>query len=87
MENLYYNGINIIDLAKRRKPQMYSVVSLTFRELHEASEDKLMIKLNWNSFAHRSLKSLNIKVFTVSPLHSTVAVTMCNWTGSSSECQ
>lgn len=26
MENLYYNGINIIDLAKRRKPQIYSVV-------------------------------------------------------------
>uniref|UniRef100_A0A8C7DLW9 Contactin associated protein family member 5 n=1 Tax=Oncorhynchus kisutch TaxID=8019 RepID=A0A8C7DLW9_ONCKI len=24
MENLYYNGINIIDLAKRRKPQIYS---------------------------------------------------------------
>uniref|UniRef100_A0A8C6UW57 Contactin associated protein-like 5a n=1 Tax=Neogobius melanostomus TaxID=47308 RepID=A0A8C6UW57_9GOBI len=27
IENLYYNGINIIDLAKRRKPQIYSVVS------------------------------------------------------------
>ena len=26
MENLYYNGINIIDLAKRRKPQIDSVV-------------------------------------------------------------
>lgn len=26
IENLYYNGINIIDLAKRRKPQIYSVV-------------------------------------------------------------
>ncbi|TKS67821.1 Contactin-associated protein-like 5 [Collichthys lucidus] len=26
MENLYYNGINIIDLAKRRKPQIYSVL-------------------------------------------------------------
>uniref|UniRef100_A0A3B3ZRK1 Contactin associated protein-like 5a n=1 Tax=Periophthalmus magnuspinnatus TaxID=409849 RepID=A0A3B3ZRK1_9GOBI len=25
IENLYYNGINIIDLAKRRKPQIYSV--------------------------------------------------------------
>uniref|UniRef100_A0A8D3A950 Contactin associated protein-like 5a n=1 Tax=Scophthalmus maximus TaxID=52904 RepID=A0A8D3A950_SCOMX len=24
MENLYYNGINIIDLAKRRKPQIHS---------------------------------------------------------------
>uniref|UniRef100_A0A8C8FNJ4 Contactin associated protein-like 5a n=1 Tax=Oncorhynchus tshawytscha TaxID=74940 RepID=A0A8C8FNJ4_ONCTS len=24
IENLYYNGINIIDLAKRRKPQIYS---------------------------------------------------------------
>ncbi|XP_041663114.1 contactin-associated protein-like 5 [Cheilinus undulatus] len=24
MENLYYNGINIIDLAKRRKPQIYT---------------------------------------------------------------
>uniref|UniRef100_A0A8C1JIB0 Contactin associated protein-like 5b n=1 Tax=Cyprinus carpio TaxID=7962 RepID=A0A8C1JIB0_CYPCA len=24
MENLYYNGVNIIDLAKRRKPQIYS---------------------------------------------------------------
>lgn len=29
MENLYYNGINIIDLAKRRKPQIHSVVSCT----------------------------------------------------------
>lgn len=28
MENLYYNTINIIDLAKRRKPQIHSVVSL-----------------------------------------------------------
>lgn len=27
MENLYYNGINVIDLAKRRKPQIHSVVS------------------------------------------------------------
>lgn len=27
MENLYYNGINIIDLAKRRKHQIYIVVS------------------------------------------------------------
>uniref|UniRef100_A0A6Q2YHV6 Contactin associated protein-like 5a n=1 Tax=Esox lucius TaxID=8010 RepID=A0A6Q2YHV6_ESOLU len=24
IENLYYNGINVIDLAKRRKPQIYS---------------------------------------------------------------
>uniref|UniRef100_A0A671PQ25 Contactin-associated protein-like 5 n=1 Tax=Sinocyclocheilus anshuiensis TaxID=1608454 RepID=A0A671PQ25_9TELE len=24
MENLYYNGVNVIDLAKRRKPQIYS---------------------------------------------------------------
>ncbi|KAM9851148.1 contactin-associated protein-like 5 [Aulostomus maculatus] len=30
MENLYYNGINIIDLAKRRKLQMYSVGNVTF---------------------------------------------------------
>lgn len=30
MENLYYNGISIIDLAKRRKPQIHSVVSWTF---------------------------------------------------------
>lgn len=27
IENLYYNGVNIIDLAKRRKHQIYSVVS------------------------------------------------------------
>lgn len=27
MENLYYNGVNIIDLAKRRKHQIYTVVS------------------------------------------------------------
>ncbi|KAF3695191.1 Contactin-associated protein-like 5 Cell recognition molecule Caspr5 Precursor [Channa argus] len=27
MENLYYNGISILDLAKRRKPQIHSVVS------------------------------------------------------------
>ncbi|XP_042283175.1 contactin-associated protein-like 5 [Thunnus maccoyii] len=30
MENLYYNGINIIDLAKRRKPQIHSVGNVTF---------------------------------------------------------
>lgn len=29
MENLYYNGVNVIDLAKRRKPQIYSVVGLS----------------------------------------------------------
>ena len=27
IENLYYNGINVIDLAKRRKHQIYTVVS------------------------------------------------------------
>ncbi|XP_040004671.1 contactin-associated protein-like 5 [Xiphias gladius] len=30
IENLYYNGINIIDLAKRHKPQIYSVGNVTF---------------------------------------------------------
>ncbi|XP_067107092.1 contactin-associated protein-like 5 [Osmerus mordax] len=30
IENLYYNGINIIDLAKRRKPQIFSVGNVTF---------------------------------------------------------
>ncbi|KAM8855889.1 contactin-associated protein-like 5 isoform 2-T2 [Spinachia spinachia] len=30
VENLYYNGINIIDLAKRRKPQIHSVGNVTF---------------------------------------------------------
>ncbi|XP_042350366.1 contactin-associated protein-like 5 [Plectropomus leopardus] len=30
MENLYYNGINIIDLAKRRKLQIHSVGNVTF---------------------------------------------------------
>nr|XP_057938664.1 contactin-associated protein-like 5 isoform X2 [Doryrhamphus excisus] len=30
MENVYYNGINVIDLAKRRKPQMYTVGNITF---------------------------------------------------------
>ncbi|XP_056890144.1 contactin-associated protein-like 5 [Takifugu flavidus] len=30
MENLYYNGNNIIDLAKRRKPQIHSVGNVTF---------------------------------------------------------
>ncbi|KAK2905704.1 contactin-associated protein-like 5 isoform X1 [Channa argus] len=30
LENLYYNGINIIDLAKRRKPQIHSVGNVTF---------------------------------------------------------
>uniref|UniRef100_A0A671PPZ8 Contactin-associated protein-like 5 n=1 Tax=Sinocyclocheilus anshuiensis TaxID=1608454 RepID=A0A671PPZ8_9TELE len=30
MENLYYNGVNVIDLAKRRKPQIYSVGNVTF---------------------------------------------------------
>ncbi|KAJ8252791.1 hypothetical protein GJAV_G00205620 [Gymnothorax javanicus] len=30
MENLYYNGVNIIDLAKRRKPQIYTVGNVTF---------------------------------------------------------
>lgn len=33
MENLYYNGINIIDLAKRRKHQIYVVVSAQLRSL------------------------------------------------------
>ncbi|XP_061917574.1 contactin-associated protein-like 5 isoform X1 [Entelurus aequoreus] len=30
MENVYYNGVNVIDLAKRRKPQMYSVGNVSF---------------------------------------------------------
>ncbi|XP_053732333.1 contactin-associated protein-like 5 isoform X1 [Synchiropus splendidus] len=30
MENLFYNGINIIDLAKRRKRQMHSAGNVTF---------------------------------------------------------
>uniref|UniRef100_A0A672GYR0 Contactin associated protein-like 5a n=1 Tax=Salarias fasciatus TaxID=181472 RepID=A0A672GYR0_SALFA len=30
IENLNYNGIHIIDLAKRRKPQIYSVGNVTF---------------------------------------------------------
>ncbi|XP_075967203.1 contactin-associated protein-like 5 [Anarhichas minor] len=30
IENLYYNGINVIDLAKRRKPQIHSVGNVTF---------------------------------------------------------
>uniref|UniRef100_A0A3P8T938 Contactin associated protein-like 5a n=1 Tax=Amphiprion percula TaxID=161767 RepID=A0A3P8T938_AMPPE len=30
MENLYYNGINVVDLAKRRKPQIHSVGNVTF---------------------------------------------------------
>ncbi|XP_062845346.1 contactin-associated protein-like 5 isoform X2 [Trichomycterus rosablanca] len=30
MENLYYNGVNIIDLAKRKKPQIYSEGNVTF---------------------------------------------------------
>ncbi|KAJ1190526.1 hypothetical protein NDU88_007264, partial [Pleurodeles waltl] len=30
MENLYYNGISIIDLAKRRKPQIYTEGNVTF---------------------------------------------------------
>ncbi|XP_053328192.1 contactin-associated protein-like 5 [Spea bombifrons] len=30
IENLYYNGVNIIDLAKRRKPQIYIVGNVTF---------------------------------------------------------
>ncbi|KAG7315384.1 hypothetical protein KOW79_021472 [Hemibagrus wyckioides] len=30
MENLYYNGVNIIDLAKRKKPQIYSVGNVSF---------------------------------------------------------
>ncbi|KAM6466536.1 contactin-associated protein-like 5 [Liasis olivaceus] len=30
IENLYYNGVNIIDLAKRRKPQIHTVGNVTF---------------------------------------------------------
>ncbi|MGH0124081.1 UNVERIFIED_CONTAM: hypothetical protein FKN15_023638 [Acipenser sinensis] len=30
IENLYYNGVNIINLAKRRKPQIYTVGNVTF---------------------------------------------------------
>ncbi|XP_067373283.1 contactin-associated protein-like 5 [Channa argus] len=30
MENLYYNGISILDLAKRRKPQIHSVGNVSF---------------------------------------------------------
>ncbi|XP_062868407.1 contactin-associated protein-like 5 [Trichomycterus rosablanca] len=30
LESLYYNGVNIIDMAKRRKPQIYTVGNVTF---------------------------------------------------------
>ncbi|XP_020818787.1 contactin-associated protein-like 5 isoform X1 [Phascolarctos cinereus] len=30
IENLYYNGVNVIDLAKRRKHQIYTVGNVTF---------------------------------------------------------
>ncbi|XP_076880731.1 contactin-associated protein-like 5 [Brachyhypopomus gauderio] len=30
LENLYYNGVNVIDMAKRRKPQIYMVGNVTF---------------------------------------------------------
>uniref|UniRef100_A0A672NQV0 Contactin associated protein like 3 n=1 Tax=Sinocyclocheilus grahami TaxID=75366 RepID=A0A672NQV0_SINGR len=30
IENLNYNGVNVIDMAKRRKPQIYTVVSMNF---------------------------------------------------------
>uniref|UniRef100_A0AAY5E8E6 Contactin associated protein family member 5 like n=1 Tax=Electrophorus electricus TaxID=8005 RepID=A0AAY5E8E6_ELEEL len=30
LENLYYNGVNVIDMAKRRKPQIYIVGNVTF---------------------------------------------------------
>ncbi|XP_036443090.1 LOW QUALITY PROTEIN: contactin-associated protein-like 5 [Colossoma macropomum] len=30
LENLYYNGVNVIDMAKRRKPQIYTVGNVTF---------------------------------------------------------
>ncbi|XP_073201039.1 contactin-associated protein-like 4 isoform X4 [Lepidochelys kempii] len=29
-ENLYYNGVNVIDLAKRRKPQIYIMGNISF---------------------------------------------------------
>uniref|UniRef100_A0A8C9SSW0 Contactin-associated protein-like 5 n=1 Tax=Scleropages formosus TaxID=113540 RepID=A0A8C9SSW0_SCLFO len=45
MENLYYNGVNIIDLAKRRKPQIYSVGNVTF----SCSEPRLMVTTFLNS--------------------------------------
>uniref|UniRef100_A0A673GF04 Contactin-associated protein-like 5 n=1 Tax=Sinocyclocheilus rhinocerous TaxID=307959 RepID=A0A673GF04_9TELE len=30
IENLNYNGVSVIDMAKRRKPQIYTVVSMNF---------------------------------------------------------
>uniref|UniRef100_A0A8C6TKU7 Contactin associated protein-like 5a n=1 Tax=Neogobius melanostomus TaxID=47308 RepID=A0A8C6TKU7_9GOBI len=41
MENLYYNGINIIDLAKRRKPQIHSVSFYVVSPVGHALNDGL----------------------------------------------
>ncbi|KAA0707578.1 Contactin-associated protein-like 5 [Triplophysa tibetana] len=37
IENLNYNGVNVIDMAKRRKPQIYTVGNVTFSCSESAS--------------------------------------------------
>ncbi|KAI2659090.1 Contactin-associated protein-like 4 [Labeo rohita] len=65
IENLNYNGVNVIDMAKRRKPQIYTVGNVTF-SCSESSSVAVTFLSSTGSFmmlpADYSMESLSIRL-------------------------
>ncbi|XP_043107209.1 contactin-associated protein-like 5 isoform X2 [Puntigrus tetrazona] len=65
IENLNYNGVSVIDMAKRRKPQIYTVGNVTF-SCSESSSVAVTFLSSMGSFlmlpADYSMESLSIRL-------------------------
>uniref|UniRef100_A0A8C2JA96 Contactin associated protein-like 5 like n=1 Tax=Cyprinus carpio TaxID=7962 RepID=A0A8C2JA96_CYPCA len=65
IENLNYNGVNVIDMAKRRKPQIYTVGNVTF-SCSESSSVAVTFLSSTGSFlmlpADYSMESLSVRL-------------------------
>uniref|UniRef100_A0A673K8Z8 Contactin-associated protein-like 5 n=1 Tax=Sinocyclocheilus rhinocerous TaxID=307959 RepID=A0A673K8Z8_9TELE len=65
IENLNYNGVNVIDMAKRRKPQIYTVGNVTF-SCSESSSVAVTFLGSTGSFlmlpADYSMESLSVRL-------------------------
>uniref|UniRef100_A0A8C2CCW5 Contactin associated protein-like 5 like n=1 Tax=Cyprinus carpio TaxID=7962 RepID=A0A8C2CCW5_CYPCA len=65
IENLNYNGVSVIDMAKRRKPQIYTVGNVTF-SCSESSSVAVTFLSSTSSFlmlpADYSMESLSVRL-------------------------
>uniref|UniRef100_A0A672KAX8 Contactin associated protein-like 5 like n=1 Tax=Sinocyclocheilus grahami TaxID=75366 RepID=A0A672KAX8_SINGR len=65
IENLNYNGVSVIDMAKRRKPQIYTVGNVTF-SCSESSSVTVTFLSSTGSFlmlpADHSMESLSVRL-------------------------